>query len=107
MATRVDDDRSIGQLLGDVTRELQALVLGETALVAVCGLAAGLLVGSGLAYLMVHILRPLFILDPSLTFSAGGLTTLAALATGAAVASALIASAMLSRLRPTEILREA
>jgi putative ABC transport system permease protein len=89
------------------SRELQALVLGETALVAVCGLAAGLLVGSGLAYLMVHILRPLFILDPSLTFSAGGLATLAALATGAAVASALIASAMLSRLRPTEILREA
>jgi hypothetical protein len=29
MATRVDDDRSIGQLLGDVTRELQALVRKE------------------------------------------------------------------------------
>ena len=29
MATRVDDDRSVGQLLGDVTRELQALVRKE------------------------------------------------------------------------------
>jgi Na+/melibiose symporter-like transporter len=29
MATRVDDDRSLGQLLGDVTRELQALVRKE------------------------------------------------------------------------------
>src|ERR1700730_17589760 len=29
MATTVDDDRSIGQLLGDVTRELQALVRKE------------------------------------------------------------------------------
>ena len=29
MATRVDDDRSVGQLLGDVTKELQALVRKE------------------------------------------------------------------------------
>jgi Na+/melibiose symporter-like transporter len=29
MATRVDDDRSVGQLLSDVTRELQALVRKE------------------------------------------------------------------------------
>jgi Na+/melibiose symporter-like transporter len=29
MATRLDDDRSVGQLLGDVTRELQALVRKE------------------------------------------------------------------------------
>jgi Na+/melibiose symporter-like transporter len=29
MATRLNDDRSVGQLLGDVTRELQALVRKE------------------------------------------------------------------------------
>jgi hypothetical protein len=29
MATRVDDDRSVGQLLGDVTRELQELARKE------------------------------------------------------------------------------
>jgi Putative Actinobacterial Holin-X, holin superfamily III len=29
MATTVEDDRSVGQLLGDVTRELQALVRKE------------------------------------------------------------------------------
>jgi uncharacterized membrane protein YqjE len=29
MATRVDEDRSVGQLLGDVTRELQALLRKE------------------------------------------------------------------------------
>src|SRR5215207_5942212 len=29
MATRVDEDRSVGQLLGDVTRELQALMRKE------------------------------------------------------------------------------
>src|SRR5512132_821493 len=29
MATRLEDDRSVGQLLGDVTKELQALVRKE------------------------------------------------------------------------------
>ena len=29
MATRVDDERSVGQLLGDVTKELQALLRKE------------------------------------------------------------------------------
>jgi hypothetical protein len=29
MATRLDDDRSVGQLLGDLTRELQALLRKE------------------------------------------------------------------------------
>jgi putative ABC transport system permease protein len=87
-------------------RELQALVLGEAALVGLSGLAAGLLVGTGLAYLMVHILRPLFILDPSLTFPVSEIVTLGALALAAALLSALAATAILRRLSPTEILRE-
>jgi len=88
------------------TRELRALVLGETALVALWGLAAGLLVGTVLAYLMVHILRPLFILDPHLTFPPREIATLAALATAAALLSSLAATRILRRLNPTEILRE-
>jgi len=92
--------------LGLHTQELRALVLGEAALVAVCGLAAGLLVGGGTAYLLVHILRPLFILDPSVTFPVRGAATLAVLALAAALASALTATATLRRLRPTEVLRE-
>jgi putative ABC transport system permease protein len=88
------------------TRELQGLVLGEAALVGLSGLAAGLLVGTGLAYLMVHILRPLFILDPHLTFPVSEIVMLGALAMGAALLSALAATAILRRLSPTEILRE-
>jgi putative ABC transport system permease protein len=91
---------------GMQARELQALVFGEAALVAVCGLAAGLLVGTGMAYLLVHILRPLFILDPGVTFSPGEIATLVGLAIAATVVSALAAVAILSRLRPTELLRE-
>jgi putative ABC transport system permease protein len=91
---------------GMQSRELQALVLGEAALVAICGLAAGVVVGIGMGYLLVHILRPLFILDPSVTFPAGDMATLAILVLAATLASALTAIAMLRRLRPTEVLRE-
>jgi putative ABC transport system permease protein len=92
--------------LGLHTAELQALVLGEAALVALSGLVAGILVGSGMAFLLVHILRPLFILDPSVTFPVAGSTTLAGLALAAALVSAIAATATLRRLNPTEILRE-
>jgi putative ABC transport system permease protein len=88
------------------TRELQALVLAEAALVAVCGLAAGLSVGSGIAFLMVHVLRALFILDPSVAFPIGRITMLAALVLGATLVSGLTATEIICRLKPTEILRE-
>lgn len=88
------------------TGELRAVVLGEATLVALGGLLGGVLVGTGMASLLVHVLRPLFVLDPSLTFAAGEIATLAALAMAATLVSALIATAMLRRLRPTELLRE-
>jgi putative ABC transport system permease protein len=86
--------------------ELRALVLGETAFVAVCGLVAGALVGIGVAYLMVYVLRPLFILDPAVTYPAGRLAALAGLTALATLGSALAASALLGRIRATELLRE-
>jgi hypothetical protein len=49
-------------------RELHLLMLAEAALVTVRGLAAGLLIGSGIAFLLVQILRALFILDPAVAF---------------------------------------
>jgi ABC-type lipoprotein release transport system permease subunit len=87
-------------------RELHALVIGEAAIVAGCGLVAGTLVGTGMALLMMHVLRGLFILDPEFTFPAGDFGVLVFLVLAATLASALIAIAMLRRLRPTEILRE-
>jgi putative ABC transport system permease protein len=87
-------------------RELHALVLAEAALVAVCGLAAGLSVGSGIAFLLVHILRALFVLDPGMTFPVGRIALLVALVLAATLVSGLIASEIIRRLDPTEILRE-
>jgi len=87
-------------------RDLLSLVLGEAGLMAGSGLAAGVLVGGAMAYLTVHVLRPLFILDPIVTFPLAGVATLAGLAVGAALACGLAATAILRRLKPTEILRE-
>ena len=92
--------------LGLGMRELRALVLAEAALVAVSGLAVGLLVSSGVTFLLVRILRGLFILDPAVTFPLGGFATLAALVVAAALFSGLAATEILRRLKPSEILRE-
>jgi putative ABC transport system permease protein len=91
---------------GMQTRELRALVLGETAFVTVFGLTAGVLVGTGMGYLLVHVLQPLFILDRGATFSLLGTMTLVLLVVAATLASALAATELLRRLRPTELLRE-
>ena len=87
-------------------RRLRALVLGEAAVVAVCGLAAGLVVGTVMAHLFVHILRPLFFLEPGVTFTTRRVALLAVLPMVATLAAALAATGMLRRMRPTELLRE-
>ncbi len=87
-------------------RRLRALVLGEAGIVAICGLAAGLVVGTVMAHLLVHILRPLFILEPGVTFATRRVALLAILPMVATLAAALAATAMLRRMRPTELLRD-
>jgi putative ABC transport system permease protein len=86
--------------------ELGKVVLGEVALVAAGGLVSGLLVGSGSAFLLVQVLRPLFILPPGVTVATGSLATLAVATVGAALVCGLGAMAALRRLRPAEILRD-
>jgi hypothetical protein len=61
---------------------------------------------AGLAHLMVHVPRPLFVLDP-MVMPAGELVILTALALAVALACALAATVLLRRLSPTDILREA
>ena len=50
--------------LGMGSREVRALVIVEAAVVTLCGLAAGLLVGTVTARLSIGVLRGLFVLDP-------------------------------------------
>jgi putative ABC transport system permease protein len=86
--------------------ELRALVLGEAGIVALCGVLTGLLVGAGMAALLVHVLRGLFILPPRLVLPALDVAVLAGLAGLATLASALVATAVLRRMRPAELLAE-
>ena len=87
-------------------REVRSLVLGEAALVATGGLASGLLVGAGSGFLLVQVLRPLFIVPPAFALPAGALAVLVLAAVAAALASAFAGLAVLRRISPTEILRE-
>ncbi len=86
--------------------EVRTLIVAEAMLVAVAGAATGLLVGVGVASLLVRILRALFVLDPVLVVPIGRISTLAALVFVAALTAGLVATGMVHRLRPTEILRE-
>ena len=88
------------------SRALGRLVSGEAAFVATSGLVAGALVGAATGLLLVHILRPLFILAPKATFPLGDAALLLALVGAATGASTLAALAILRRLSPSEVLRE-
>lgn len=86
--------------------QVRGLVLGETAVVGVSGLLAGVLVGLGMGALLVHVLRPLFVLPPGFLVPGARLGLLVGLALLATLGSALVASGVLRRLRATELLRE-
>jgi putative ABC transport system permease protein len=93
--------------LGIRFRQLQGLVVGEAALVAVCGLVSGILIGTGMAYMYVQVLRPVFTLPPDrLTLPPQQLGVLAGLVLSGMAVSALLASGLLRRLKPMELLRE-
>ena len=85
---------------------VRSLVLGEVALVVAGGLAAGLIAGAGSAVLLVQVLRSLFILPPGVAVPVSGLAALVLATAAAALVCAVVALAMLRRVRPTEILRE-
>jgi len=91
---------------GFATRQLQALLLGEAAFVAISGLLAGLVVGGGLGLLLVNVLKPLFLLAPTTTIALGDGFRLAGLVIGATVLSVAVAWSILRALRPSEVLRE-
>jgi hypothetical protein len=59
-----------------------------------------------MAALLVDVLRPIFVLRPSLAFPARDIAVLLAVAAAATLVCASAASALLRRLRPAELLRE-
>jgi ABC-type antimicrobial peptide transport system permease subunit len=83
-----------------------ALVIAEAGLVVLCGVVTGAVVGIGVGYQFIQVLRPLFIVSPVVSLPTGSVIVLALVPALAAIVSALAANAALRRMRPTEVLRE-
>jgi putative ABC transport system permease protein len=86
--------------------EIRSLLVMEAGGVVVLGCLVGLLVGVGMAFFLVNVLRPLFVLRPPMVLPAAGIATLAALVLGVSLVASLLATALVNRLRPTELLRD-
>jgi putative ABC transport system permease protein len=87
-------------------RTIRLLIGAEAGTVAVGGVIAGLVVGAGMGYYFVAVLRPLFVLAPSYALSVGAVATPVLLVLIATAISAVAASRLVNRLDPTELLRE-
>ncbi len=93
--------------LGLRLRQLQGLVMGEAALVALISLGIGLPVGAAIAVMLVTILQPLFVIPPvGITVPIGELAVLGGLVLAVTVASSMVAGRSLKRAHLVEILRD-
>jgi len=86
--------------------EIRSLLVVEAGGVVTFGCMVGLLVGSGMALILVNVLRPLFVLRPPIVLPAAGIATLAMLVLGGSLIASLAATRLVNRLRPTELLRD-
>jgi putative ABC transport system permease protein len=86
--------------------EIRSLLVLEAGGVVVLGCLVGLLVGAGMAFFLVNVLRPLFVLRPPVLLPATEIAALAALVLGVSLVASLLATALVNRLRPTELLRD-
>jgi ABC-type antimicrobial peptide transport system permease subunit len=93
--------------LGIRMRQLQILLLGEAAVVAILGVVVALGVSTAMAFMFVQILRPVFTLPPDrINFPVEQLTSLAGLAVGSMLVCSLGAGVLLRRINPVELVRE-
>ena len=86
--------------------EIRALIVAETSTVTVTACLVGIVVGVGMGFLLVRVLRPLFVLTPRLLFPAGEVLVLVLLVVVATLVSSVAASGLVGRLKPTELLRD-
>ena len=74
--------------------------------VVVVGAAVGALVGAVMAYFLVTVLQPLFVLRPKVVLPRADIAVLAALVLAVSVAASLAATTLIRRLPPGELLRD-
>jgi len=94
--------RAQGMRIGN----LRSLLVTESFCVVVIGAGAGGLVGAGMAYFMVTVLQPLFVLRPEIVIPGVDIAVLAALVLLVSVVASLAATTLIGRLPPGELLRD-
>ena len=87
-------------------RTIRLLITAKAGTVALAGTLAGLIVGLAMGSYFVNVLRPLFVLAPLYTVPLAALATPVALVFAATIASSIVASGLVNRLEPTELLRD-
>ena len=94
--------RAQGMLIG----KIRSLLVTESVGVAVVGAGLGALVGAGMAYFLVTVLRPLFVLRPEVVLPRADIVLLVVLVLGVSVIASLAATTLVRRLPPGELLRD-
>jgi len=94
--------RAQGMRIGN----LRSLLVTESLCVVVIGAGAGALVGAAMAYFLVTVLQPLFVLRPEIVIPGVDIAVLAALVLLVSVVASLAAATLIGRLPPGELLRD-
>jgi putative ABC transport system permease protein len=86
--------------------KIRSLLVTESVGVVVVGAVVGTLVGAAMAYFLVTVLQPLFVLNPEVVIPRADVAVLAALVLAVSVAASLAATTLIRRLPPGELLRD-
>ena len=92
--------------LGMQPAAIRALIGAEAATAAIAGCAIGVPVGLVMAFYLINVLRPLFVLNPPYLVDVGSSGLVLASVLGAALLATLGASALVNRLNAMELLRD-
>ena len=86
--------------------KIRSLLITESVGVVIVGAVVGAFVGVVMAYFLVTVLQPLFVLRPEVVIPRADIAVLAALVLAVSVAASLAATTLIRRLPPGELLRD-
>jgi putative ABC transport system permease protein len=86
--------------------KIRSLIITESVGVVVVGAAVGALIGAAMAYFLVTVLQPLFVLRPEVVLPRSDIAVLAALVLAVSIIASLAATTLIRRLPPGELLRD-
>lgn len=87
-------------------RAIRTLIGAEASTAAAAGCVVGVPVGLVMAFYLINVLRPLFVLDPPYLVPLGSLSTVVLSVLAATVVTSVVASSLVNQLRAIELLRD-